>query len=111
MSPQPAVAMTWPHIDFGNDGVPYILGTSMKVVELVLSQRAHGWSPEELHFQFPFLGMNKIHAALTFFWDHQAEIEADIARRDLRVEELERKIGVPASDPLITKLRSFKQAS
>lgn len=111
MAPQAAIQMTWPHIDFGTDGVPFIAGTTMKVVELVLAQRAHGWSPEELHFQFPFLGMNQIHAAFAYFWDHQAEIEADIARRDLRVEEMERKLGVPATDPLRVKLRALKQAS
>jgi len=29
--------------------VPYIAGTTMKVVELVTSVKAYGWSPEELH--------------------------------------------------------------
>jgi uncharacterized protein (DUF433 family) len=111
MPSHPAVALTWPHIDFGTDGVPFISGTTMKVVELVMAQRAHGWSPEELHFQFPFLGMNKIHAALTYFWDHQGEIEADMARRNLRVEGLKRELGISASDPLYAKLRTLKQAS
>ena len=111
MAPQPALVLTWPHIEFGADGVPFISGTTMKVVELVVAQRAHGWSPEELHFQFPFLGMNQIHAALTYFWDNQAEVEADIARRDLRAQELQQSLGVPAADPLYTKLRNLKKAS
>jgi uncharacterized protein (DUF433 family) len=37
------------------DQVPFIKGTSMKVVELVTSVHAYGWSPEELHFQYPHL--------------------------------------------------------
>jgi uncharacterized protein (DUF433 family) len=99
----------WPHIDLSDGGVPFVSGTTLKVVELVLAQRAHGWSPEELHFQFPFLGMNQIHAALDYFRDHQAEVEADIARRHLRVEEMKLKLGVPAADPLRAKLRALKK--
>lgn len=110
MAPQAALSTVWPHIDFGADGVPFISGTTMKVVELVQAQRAHGWSPEELHFQFPFLGMNKIHAALTYFWDHQAEVEADIARREARVERQRLSLAIPLSDPLLAKLRSAKSA-
>lgn len=109
--PQLATTQTWPHIDFAADGVPFISGTTMKVVELVLAQRAHGWSPEELHFQFPFLGMNQIHAALAYFWDHRAEVEADITRRDRRAEERRRTLAIPDSDPVAAKLRSLKSAS
>lgn len=94
----------YPHIEIGAGSVPLIAGTTMKVVELVLAQRAHGWSPEELHFQFPFLGMSQIHAALTYFWDHQEEIEADIRRRDLRADELRAKLSVP--DSLLARLKS-----
>ncbi len=110
MTPTTALAASWPHIDFAADGIPFISGTTMKVVELILAQRAHGWSPEELHFQFPFLGMNQIHSALAYFWDHRAEIEADIARRDRRVEELRRQLAPGDADPLAMKLRRLKAA-
>jgi uncharacterized protein (DUF433 family) len=41
------------HILLDEHQVPFINGTSMKVVELVTSVQAYGWSPEELHFQYP----------------------------------------------------------
>ena len=41
------------HIVLSDARVPTIAGTNMKVVELVLGHLAHGWSPEELHFQHP----------------------------------------------------------
>ena len=41
-------ATTYEHIRIDVDGVPLIAGTTMKVVELVMAQFAHGWSPEEL---------------------------------------------------------------
>src|ERR1700726_293441 len=42
-----------PHLATNTQGSVVLAGTTMKVVELVMAQRAHGWSPEELHFQFP----------------------------------------------------------
>ena len=43
-------SLTYEHIEQGVDGVPFVAGTTMKVVELVMAQTAYGWSPEELHF-------------------------------------------------------------
>lgn len=45
------------HIVLNEDHVPRIAGTTMKVVELVVEQQAYGWSPEELHFQHPYLAL------------------------------------------------------
>ena len=53
----------------------------MKVVELVMAQTAYGWSPEELHFQRPYLSLGQIYAALAYYWDHKAELDADIQQR------------------------------
>jgi hypothetical protein len=36
------------HVSLNEDRVPEIAGTTLKVVELVIEQRAYGWSPEEL---------------------------------------------------------------
>ena len=35
------------HIVLDESGVPMIVGTTMKVIELVLDSKAYGWSPEE----------------------------------------------------------------
>lgn len=88
------------HIVVDEQGVPLIAGTTMKVVELVTAQMAHGWSPEELHFQFPYLSLGQIHSALAYYWDHQAELDRDIARR------LDFVNHVPNDDKLRSRLRS-----
>jgi uncharacterized protein (DUF433 family) len=84
--PAPATSM-YPHITINVDGVPAIAGTTMKVVELVMAHQAHGWSPEELHFQFPHLSLGQIHAALAYYWDHKDELDADIDRRSKYAEQ------------------------
>jgi uncharacterized protein (DUF433 family) len=85
------VLTMYEHIVIGDDGVPFIDNTTMKVVELVLAQKAHGWSPEEIHFQHPYLSLGQIHSALAYYWDHQDEIEQDIERRLDKVEEIRKR--------------------
>ena len=75
-------------IELDEKGIPWISGANTKVVEVVLDKMAYGWSPEEMHRQHPHLSMAQIHAALSYYYEHQAEVDADIQRRDLYVEEL-----------------------
>lgn len=96
-----APAATYPHIEVDPHGVPLLAGTTMKVVELVMAQRAHGWSPEELHFQHPYLPLSQIHSALAYYWDHQEELDADIERRSALARQIERETP---SSPLAAKL-------
>jgi uncharacterized protein (DUF433 family) len=82
------VETRYEHIALNEDRVPGIVDTTMKVVELVVEQQAYGWSPEELHFQHPYLTLGQIHSALAYYWDHREELDRDIQRRLERVEEL-----------------------
>lgn len=68
------------HITLNEGLVPSIADTTM-VVELVIEQRAYEWSPEELHFQHPYLTLGQIHSALAYYWDHREELDRDIQRR------------------------------
>src|SRR5436309_9146672 len=75
-------------IEIDDQGVAWIAGANTKVVEVVLDKLAYGWSPEEMHRQHPHLSMAQIHAALSYYYEHQNEVDADIERRDRYVEEL-----------------------
>jgi uncharacterized protein (DUF433 family) len=97
------VETRYEHIVLDDAGIPLIVGTTMKVIELVLEQIAYGWSAEELHFQHPYLSLGQIHSALAYYWDHKDELDQDIARRRTRVEEL-RRTTPPA--PLIARLKA-----
>src|SRR3990172_8595094 len=72
------VETRYEHIALNEDNVPFIAGTTMKVIELVLERMAYGWSPEELQFQHPELTLGQIHSALAYYWDHQEELDRDI---------------------------------
>ncbi|MSP39851.1 MAG: DUF433 domain-containing protein [Deltaproteobacteria bacterium] len=94
------------HIILTDAQIPMIAGTNMKVVELVLNHLAHGWSPEELHFQHPTLSMGQIHSALAYYWDHKTELDPDIERRRSMVDDIQQTL--PES-PLAERLKARKQ--
>lgn len=87
------VLTVYEHIEIDEAGVPHVAGTTMKVVELVSSHLAYGWSPEELLFQYPHLTLGQIYAALAYYWDHKAEIDADMTRRESYIAEQRRNAG------------------
>jgi uncharacterized protein (DUF433 family) len=95
------------HIILNDKGVPVIAGTTMKVIELVLSHQAYGWSAEELHFQYPYLTMGQIHSALDYYWDNKAALDEDIKQRPERAEQIERELG---PSPLLERLKTEKPA-
>ena len=93
-------------IDLDNRGVAWIGGTKVKVTEVVLDKIAYGWSPEEIHFQHPHLSLAQIHGALTFYYENQSELDAQIRHG---MEESS-KLSSQASDPdLRHKLSNFKR--
>lgn len=75
----------------------------MKVVELVTSYIAYGWSPEELHFQYPHVALGKIYSALAYYWDHKDELDTDMQRRYELAEKLRQGSSL---SPVAEKLRS-----
>jgi len=91
------------HIRLDDRGVPWINGTNTKVIEIVLDKLAHGWSPEEIHFQhYRRLSLGQIHAALSYYYDHQAEMDAEIEREDA---EFEQRRAAAGRSPLIERIR------
>jgi uncharacterized protein (DUF433 family) len=96
-------ATDYKYIELDEHQVPFIVSTTMKVIELVEAQRFYGWSPEEIHLQHRYLSMGQIHSALAYYWDNQQELDADIERRFQYAENLRKAAG---ESPLVQKLRA-----
>jgi uncharacterized protein (DUF433 family) len=92
------------HIVLDEKQVPVIDDANTKVIEVVLDHQAYGWSPEELVYNLPHLTLGQVHSALAYYWDHQAELDADMARRLAYVEELRRNTPEP---PFVARLRAL----
>lgn len=91
-----STATQYRYIQLDEKQVPVIAGTTMKVVELVIAQRAYGWTPEEIHVNHRYLTMAQIHSALAYYWDHKELLDQDIQRRDDYARQLQEKAGESA---------------
>jgi len=93
------------HIRLGDDGTAWIDDTHIKVIEVALDMIAEGWSPAEIQRQHDgSLSLAQIHAALAYYYDHQASFDEEI-RRDLEEYEALRK-AQGNDTPLHRKLRA-----
>jgi len=97
------VETRYEHIVLKEGTVPIIAGTTMKVIELVLAHLVYGWSPAELHVQFPHLSLGMIHSALAYYWDHQEELARDIEQRRQFAEEMRMRQG---ELPFVTRMKA-----
>jgi len=94
------------HIVLDDRGRPWIEGTNVKVIEVVLDKIAYGWSPEQIHQQHPHLSLGKIHAALSYYYDHQAEMDAQIERHTREAQALRAASKQPSREQLERRLGS-----
>jgi uncharacterized protein (DUF433 family) len=76
------------HIFLDEHGVARIDRTNVKVIEVALDVLAHQSSPQEIHDQYPHLSLAQIHAALTYYYDHQETLDAKIEQDYREVEAM-----------------------
>ena len=81
-------AIANPHIVLDDQGRAWIEGANTRVLQVAADRYAHGWSPEEIHFQHPHLSLAQIHAALSYYYDHQEEMESGIEQEWREVSDL-----------------------
>jgi uncharacterized protein (DUF433 family) len=101
-----ATAVIPSHIHLDERGRAWIDDTNTKVIEVALAQVAHGWSAYEIHRQYPHLSLAQIHAALAYYFDHQAEYDAEI---EAQARDHDEKIALEQDSPLRKRLRAAGQ--
>jgi uncharacterized protein (DUF433 family) len=93
--------ITYPHLIETAEGIPIIEGTRIKVL-FIARERLAGKDADAIHRLLPDLTLGQIHSALAYDYDHQAEMDEEIVRRD-RLVELRR--AEAAESPLKRKLK------
>lgn len=93
------------HIRLDDRGVAWIDQTNVKVIEVVLDKLAHGLSAEEIYLEhYKHLSLAQIHAAFSYYYDHQDEIDAEIDRQLQNVEELQNQAG---KSPFVQRMKAL----
>ena len=89
-------ALAYAHVELSSDGVPLIEGTTTKVIEVALDRLAHHWDADEIQRQHPHLSLSQIHGALSYYYDHEEELNRDIEHRSSTVESIRQRRLNPA---------------
>jgi uncharacterized protein (DUF433 family) len=92
------------HVAIDGHGRAWIDDTNIKVVEVVRDHLAYGWSPEEIHWQHPNLGLAQIYAALAYYHDHRISMDAEIRHS---LESANAASRLVADSPLARRLHGF----
>jgi uncharacterized protein (DUF433 family) len=101
------LALIYPHIE-KQPGEPARLERHprTRVAMIVLDCQGRGWSPEEIVRQYSYLTLAEVHAALTYYYDHQSEIDLELDAEWAQSERL--RLTAPES-PLLKRLRALKR--
>jgi len=73
------------------NGQPIIAGTSIRVLDVVASHLYRGLSAEELAANFA-LDLGQIHAVLAFYYQHKAELDAQLRANAQKAETLKEQL-------------------
>lgn len=86
------VAISYPHI-VKPEGSPAHFGRlpRIRVAQIAMDYLFHGWSADEICNQYPHLEPAEVYSALTYYFDHQGEIEAEIDEEIKSVDEWRKK--------------------
>ena len=88
------VAVQYPHLKRDPQKGMVIKGHRYTVLHLAIEHIEHGWSADTLHENHPGLPLGAIHSALAYYYDHEAEMNAEMERR-VREDEKDRKKSRP----------------
>ena len=64
-----------------------IRGTRFPVRSVVVYVLRHGVTPEEMVRDWPHLTLGQVYGALAFYYDHKAEIDADLDANEALFEQ------------------------
>jgi uncharacterized protein (DUF433 family) len=84
------------HIEIRPDkcgGKPCIAGTRIRVWDIYVLHERLGRSADEILGDYPELSLSDIHAALAYYFDHKAEIDAQMNAADDFVDHLKTLTG------------------
>ena len=88
-------------------GRPCIVGTSLRVLDIVGAMRWNGRSPEQMADDYQ-ITLGQVYAALAYYYCNQAEIDADIRESERKSKAIVEE-GLADKDSLSSRLRRYMQ--
>jgi uncharacterized protein (DUF433 family) len=92
------------HISIDERGIPRIDGTTTPVI-MIVKDKISGLSPDQIRAAYPYLSLSQIYAALAYYYDHQADLDAQIARETHRAVTLRDQAIASGKQPTRQQLK------
>jgi len=74
-------------------GRPFVVGTTITVADVAIVKIFHAQGADDIAAWFD-ISLPQVYAALAYYYEHKAEIDADIRERDrIAVEMKENRVG------------------
>ena len=91
-----SLQMVYPHIEEPAGESPRLRRSPrIRLAQIVMDYLAHGWSVEEMCRQHPGLLPAEVHSAMAYYFDHQAQIDAEIDAES-KQNEKDRQLSTPS---------------
>jgi len=87
-------------------GRPVVAGTTLRVSDLASYHTLGGLTAEQLAVQFE-LDLAKIHAALAYYYQHKASIDAEIRANADEAERSRQRLTEQAVAPRLAEIRFY----
>jgi uncharacterized protein (DUF433 family) len=88
-------------------GRPCIVGTGLRVMDIVSAMRWNGRSPKQMADDYQ-ITLGQVHAALAYYYCNQAEMDADIRESERKSEAIAASVLADKSS-LYSRLRRYMQ--
>ena len=96
--------MTYPHIHKPEEGPARLANTPrVRVAQIVMDYLNYGWSVDEMCRQHAYLTRAEAHAAMAYYFDHQAEIDAEI---EAELNEVKQARAKAPPSPFVLRMRA-----
>src|SRR2546422_8841429 len=98
--------LVYPHIEKPAGGSARLQRHPRTRVSMIVTDYLwRGWSAEEIVRQYPYLTLAEVHAALTYYHDHETEIDQEMEEEFAAAERLCKE--APLS-PVLARLKTLK---
>ena len=92
-------AFTW--AEFTSNGVA--AAPRVRVAQIAMDYLAYGWSVDEMCRQHSYLTPAEAHAAMAYYFDHQEEIDREIAAE---LKQVETAVAHSPPPPFVVRMRA-----
>ncbi|MCX9010282.1 MAG: DUF433 domain-containing protein [Candidatus Methanoperedens sp.] len=69
-----------------NKGSPIIAGTRIRVLDIIIEYEYLGLTPDEIINAHTHLILPQVHDALSFYYEHREELDAEIRQRKEKIK-------------------------